>query len=79
MEEIKKRKVQEKKASQALETTRIILENMPMGVVVMGRDKRVRLVNNAALGMMKIDTAQKLIGSICHDNICPVTKNIKLL
>jgi nitrogen fixation/metabolism regulation signal transduction histidine kinase len=69
--EILQRDIHEKKATQALKTTKTILENMPVGVVVVGRDKKIRLVNHAALEMMKIGEGKTIIGSICHDNICP--------
>ncbi|MCK5100042.1 MAG: HAMP domain-containing protein, partial [Desulfobacteraceae bacterium] len=69
--EISQRKIHEKKANQALDATRTILENMPVGVVIVGKDRKIRLVNNAALEMMKAGSAKKIIGSICHDNICP--------
>ena len=61
----------QKAAEEALQTRELILDTMPVGVVIVGRDKKIRRVNKAALQMMGCDSPQEIIGKICHKKICP--------
>jgi PAS domain S-box-containing protein len=59
----------------AFQTRELLLEEMPVGMVVIGRDKKIRRVNKAALTMMGLDSSAELVGSVCHKKICPVELN----
>ncbi len=50
--EIAQRKEAETRRKQALNITRTILESMPVGVVVVGKDNRIRQANTAALALI---------------------------
>ncbi|MHC4323339.1 MAG: PAS domain S-box protein, partial [Planctomycetota bacterium] len=67
----KKLRQSQKEAEDALRTGELILDTMPVGVVVVGRDKKIRRVNKAALRMMGCNYPQEIIGNICHKKICP--------
>jgi len=65
----------QKAAEDALRTGELILDTMPVGVIVVGKDKKIRRVNKAALMMMGCDSQQDIIGKICHKKICPAEVN----
>ena len=54
-----------------LDSTRAMLAAMPVGTIVVGRDKIIRNVNRAALQMMGLEEESELVGQICHNRICP--------
>jgi two-component system sensor kinase FixL len=61
----------QKTAENALRTGELILDTMPVGVIVVGKDKTIRRVNKAALMMMGCDSQHDIIGKTCHKKICP--------
>ena len=65
----------QKAAEDALQTGELILDTMPVGVIVVGRDKTIRRVNKTALMMMGCNSPQEVIGNTCHKNICPAEVN----
>jgi PAS domain S-box-containing protein len=65
----------QKAAEDALQTGELILDTMPVGVIVVGRDKTIRRVNKTALMMMGCDSPQEIIGNTCHKKICPAEVN----
>ncbi len=70
--EIQKRRELEQRTQQALETTQTLVENIPVGIILVGPDKRIRKANNTVLKMIGIDSDQEIIGSLCHHHsICP--------
>jgi PAS domain S-box-containing protein len=72
--DVTERKQAEEKIQQALAATQTILEAMPVGVVVIGRDKVIRQANKTALEMMqRLET--DVVGKICHQHICPAQTN----
>lgn len=52
-------------------TMEIILRSLPVGVVVIDRNKIVRHVNAAALAMMGYDSDSEIINRIRHETLCP--------
>ncbi|UCC94621.1 MAG: PAS domain S-box protein [Candidatus Omnitrophota bacterium] len=75
IKDITERKQTEEEINQTLESTRIMLENMPCGVVVVGKDKKIRQINKVAQKMMGLDSPKGIIGKICHKKICPAEKD----
>jgi len=61
----------EEKLKRALTVTEQIIENMPCGMVIVGKDKIVKKVNRAALAMMGHDSGKEIVGLPCYKNICP--------
>ncbi|MBN1595967.1 response regulator [candidate division FCPU426 bacterium] len=56
---IQRQRTQEQLES-ALNTTKTILEKMPFGVIILGRDTSIRFVNVAALGLFGVTTSIEL-------------------
>ncbi len=69
--EIEERTRAEARLVQAFNTTKTILESMPFGVVIVGKDKKIRMANKASLELMKATSESDVIGKICHKNLCP--------
>ncbi len=65
----------QEKIEEAFQTRELLLEEMPVGMVVIGRDKKIRRVNKAALTMMGLDSSAELVGNVCHKKICPAEFN----
>ncbi|MGD8787277.1 MAG: HAMP domain-containing protein, partial [Phycisphaerales bacterium] len=59
-------------AKKSLDVTETILEAIPVGVMIVGKDKKVRKVNHTALEMMGYapTEAEKVVGTICCDIMC---------
>lgn len=55
----------------AFDTTNTLLEQIPVGMIVVGKDKKIRRVNPAALKMFGAESDGELFGQICHKYICP--------
>ncbi len=69
--DINERKKTEQQLNTVLNTTKQILEAMPFGIVVVGKDKTIRSVNPAALKLMGLNNPSEIIGQSCHNSICP--------
>ncbi|MFC2062193.1 ATP-binding protein [Elusimicrobiota bacterium] len=61
----------EKELEQALKTSETILDQLPIGMVIVGRDKKIRRINEAALRMMGNVPEKDIVGLGCHKHICP--------
>jgi len=55
---------------EALASTEAVLESLPVGVVLVGRDKVVRRINQTALEIIG-KKERDVLGHICHQHICP--------
>jgi PAS domain S-box-containing protein len=64
-------RLSEEKVKQALIISESILENAPIGMMIVGKDKVVRQINKAAMVMSGHDSKDEIVGHICHKNICP--------
>ena len=53
------------------QTTLAILEALPVGIVIVGKDKKIRRVNNSALEMIGADSREDMIGNSCSQTVCP--------
>ncbi len=61
----------EEKLKQTLEITEKIIDNIPIGMVIVGEDKVIQRINNAALAMTGHDSEEEIVGHTCHKNLCP--------
>ncbi len=59
----------------ARKATEKILESMPVGVVIIGRDKIVRHANPTAVAMMGYESDRDIVGRVCHQALCPSRMN----
>ncbi|MCK4504231.1 MAG: response regulator [Candidatus Aegiribacteria sp.] len=68
--DITERRNAEKELNKAMIVNKTILESVPFGMMIIGRDKRIISANSAARGILGRET-EELKGRICHDFICP--------
>ncbi len=69
--DITARKEANERARRAQEALRAIVDSMPFGVIVIGRDKIVRRANQAALELIGCESQEQIVGKICHETLCP--------
>jgi PAS domain S-box-containing protein len=66
------------KAEEEIRKSQGILQNMidamPFGVVVVGKDKIIRRANNEVMKMTGF-TKEELVGNLCHCTLCPADKD----
>ncbi len=74
-EEIADRKQTETKLQRSQRTLETILNSMPNGVVIIGRDKRIRSANHAVLKLMGYESEDEIAGMVCHKTLCPAEVN----
>ena len=48
-----------------------ILDTLPAGVLIVGRDKVIRQSNRAAREMIGLPEGEDVVGQICHCHVCP--------
>jgi PAS domain S-box-containing protein len=65
--------VQERTRSleEAFQTTDSILRRMPVGIMIVGPDKSIRQVNEAAVSLMGLQSGDQIVGEKCHRRVCP--------
>ena len=65
------RKREEQAVRQSQESLQMIIDSMPFGVMITGRDKRIRQANQSALASMGYESESLVIGRMCHETMCP--------
>lgn len=58
-------------ANTALANIDTLLDTVPVGVIIVGKDKRIRRINQAALTMIGNPPRKNICGEICHQHVCP--------
>ena len=48
---------------------------MPFGVMVVGEDKKIRLLNKMTLKLMGVESKEEVVNKTCHNRICPAEVN----
>jgi PAS domain S-box-containing protein len=69
--DITERKDVNKKIIEGQNALSSIIDHAPFGIMVIGSDKRVKSVNDAALRLMNYESPEEILGSICHKTLCP--------
>ncbi len=69
--DITDRKRAEEKLLQSKKTLQRILDSMPFGVFIVGKDRKVRYINQAAVSLSKYASADQVVGKVCGDVVCP--------
>ncbi|MCE5341497.1 MAG: PAS domain S-box protein [Planctomycetaceae bacterium] len=72
--EITERKKAEEEIRRSQQILQDMLDAMPFGVLVVGKDKIIRRVNNAVMKLTGFDK-EELVGSLCHRTLCPAEIN----
>ncbi len=68
--DITEQRKSEEELKKALKANEAILESVPFGIMIIGRDKRVISANRSARNLLG-RKSEELEGNICHDFICP--------
>jgi PAS domain S-box-containing protein len=71
MSDITSRKEAEEKLSRSRENLRKILSSVSFGIIIVGKDKKIRHVNKTALDMVGYKSESDLVGQTCHNTLCP--------
>ncbi len=64
----------EQEIKRSHETMKKILKLLPVGILSLGYDKKVRSANKAALEMLGYDTKEDIVGKSCYETFCPANK-----
>ncbi len=64
----------EEKLKQSLKTTEKIIDNIPIGMMIVGKNKVIQRINKAALAITGYDSREELVGYSCHKSICSANK-----
>jgi two-component system sensor histidine kinase/response regulator len=64
----------EDRLKQSLETMEKIIDNIPIGMVIVDKNKIIQRINNAGIKMTGHQSKEDLVGLTCHDNICPAQR-----
>jgi PAS domain S-box-containing protein len=73
--DVTERKRQERRIRQTREALQVLINSMPFGIVITGRDKRIRHANQAALASMGYEKETEVRGRMCHETMCPADAN----
>ncbi len=72
--DITKNIIMEKQLNQSLKTTEMIIDNLPIGMVIIGKDRSIRQINKVALNILGLKSKKDAIGLSCHQTLCPADK-----
>ncbi|MDD5687873.1 MAG: ATP-binding protein [Elusimicrobia bacterium] len=64
--------VSKKDLKQALDNTRTLLEQIPIGLMIVGKDRKIRKVNSVALKMFGAEAEEEFLGKDCHNYLCKI-------
>ncbi len=71
--------IKEKYAAEQLQKSRqnlmTTINSIPFGVMVVGKDKKIKRINDAAVKMAGFDSKDELLGKLCHKTLCPAQVN----
>ena len=69
----------EERLKKALETTRKVLETLPMGIILVDNDKKIQSVNKAALSLLGYNNEFEILGKNWNDLTCAVEDNAYII
>ena len=69
--DITEQKYAEEQLQSTEKTLQTIINSMPYGVIIIGRDKKVQSANRAALALMGYESEEQVVGITCHNTLCP--------
>jgi PAS domain S-box-containing protein len=69
--DITQQKKTEQHLQELLDNTMQMLEAMPFGIIIVGKDRIIRSANRVALNLMGLRDEADIVGKVCHNRICP--------
>ncbi|MCK5233817.1 MAG: PAS domain-containing protein [Candidatus Aenigmarchaeota archaeon] len=73
--DITERKKAKKALEQAHTKTKTILEKAQFGVAIVGKDKKIKWVNERAIKMAGVKNMDVVLGKSCREYLCPANQN----
>ncbi|MCK5187978.1 MAG: PAS domain S-box protein, partial [Deltaproteobacteria bacterium] len=73
--EVTERKQAEEALRRAHENTKEILDKVPFSVIVIGKDRNIKWLNDSALKMAGVENADIILGKNCSEYLCPAQQN----
>ncbi len=58
-----------------MSVTETILEELPIGIMIIGKDKIIKKMNKSALAIIGFESEHHIVGKRCHQNVCPAQKD----
>ena len=74
-EHLNRRERAEIRLKESLESTETILSNLPVGAVIIGMDKKIIRINEAALKMSGYSSKDEIVEKLCYTTLCPAQKD----
>ena len=71
---LEERRATQAELRRALETTETIIEALPVGILIIGKDKVIRQANSTAASIIGKEVGQ-IESNVCHRSICPAEAN----
>ena len=71
VQDITERKQAEEELRISHENTKTILRKAPIGVIIIGRDRKIKMINETALKMAGVENADIILGKNCGEYLCP--------
>ncbi|MGD9010673.1 MAG: ATP-binding protein, partial [Desulfobacteraceae bacterium] len=62
-------------SNQTKSVTETILEGLPIGIMIIGKDKIIKKINKRALEIIGHQSDDNIVGKICHQTVCPAQKD----
>ena len=69
--DVTQQKKTEQRLQELLDNTMHMLEVMPFGIIIVGKDRIIRKANRVALNLMGLEAEKDIVGKVCHNRICP--------
>ena len=69
--DITERKMAERELARAKKNLQNVLDSMPIGVLLISRNKEILTANKAALRLSGYDSVDELLNKKCHATLCP--------
>ncbi len=66
----------EQQLIETLETTKLMLESLPVGIFLIGYDKKMKMVNKVALKLLGIDSEEEILDQYCYNHVCVAEKKL---
>jgi PAS domain S-box-containing protein len=61
-------------SNQSARDTEMILGGLPIGIMIIGKDKIIKKINKRALEIIGHESDDDIVGKICHQTVCPAQK-----
>lgn len=70
VQDITKEKEAEEKLKQLNSTMQIMIDSMPFSVIVVDKNRYIRIINTHAVELLGYNSKEEIVGLTCHDILC---------